>query len=199
VNPLAQPLAREPGEVGHGKDGLVRSGERRLRRVDEVSRRFFEAEADNLAQACWAMARRFHRGGRLLVGASAACASDAYHVSVEFLHPVLVGKRALPAIVVESDRAARLRVLGRPEDIAIAISSDGREPHLGAMLRAARAAGLLTIGLAGGSGGAMARTPLDHLFVVPDEDATIVQEVQETCYHVLYELVHVFFEHRGLL
>jgi D-sedoheptulose 7-phosphate isomerase len=45
----------------------------------------------------------------------------------------------------------------------------------------------------------MARAPLDHLFVVPDEDATIVQEVQETCYHVLYELVHVFFEHRGLL
>lgn len=191
----ARILARAPGDCRG--NALARLGEERIRRVDEVSRRFFETEADHLARACWAMARRFHRGGRLFVFASPACASDAHHVSVEFLHPVLVGKRALPAMVLDGDMPSRLRLMGQDRDIAMGISSDGEDARLIAPLRTAGAMGLLAIGLAGG--GLSAQAPLDHVFVVPDDDPTIVQEVQETCYHVLYELVHVFFEHGGLL
>ena len=143
------------------------------------------------------MARRFHRGGRLFVCADAACASDAHHVAVEFLHPVLVGKRALPALVLDGDAPARLRLMAQALDLLIGIAS-GVGSHLVGALRGASAPVLLTIALAG-AGGGTAPAPLDHLFIVPDDDATIVQEVQETCYHVLYELVHVFFEHRGLL
>lgn len=195
----ARSLARDRSDLETRAALLARLGEDRIRRVEEVSRRFFESEADHLAQACWAMARRFHRGGRLLVFASAACASDAQHVSVEFLHPVLVGKRALPAMMLDRDVPAQLRLMGRAEDIAMGICSNGEDEQICASLGAARTMGLLTIGLAGGRGGQMAQASPDHLFVVPEDDATVVQEVQETCYHVLYELVHVFFEHRSLL
>ena len=66
-------------------------------------------------------------------------------------------------------------------------------------LRAAKGTGLLTLGMAGGGGGEMGRAGLDFSFVVPSHDAFVVQEVHETLYHVLWELVHIFFEHEGLL
>ena len=65
----------------------------------EANRRFFAAEAERLARLCHLMAERFARGGRLVAfGRSPAARSDARHVAVEFVHPVIVGKRALPAI-----------------------------------------------------------------------------------------------------
>src|SRR5919198_709584 len=71
-----------------------------------VPEAFFAAEAGRIAEACWAMARRFHAGGRLLAFGNGAWATDAQHVSVEFVHPVIVGKRALPALALTNDSAA---------------------------------------------------------------------------------------------
>src|SRR6266568_7797888 len=70
-----------------------------------VPEAFFEAEAPKIAEACWAMARRFHLGGRLLAFGNGAWATDAQHISVEFVHPVIVGKRALPALALTNDSA----------------------------------------------------------------------------------------------
>src|SRR6476620_10732797 len=67
---------------------------------------FFAEEAERIAEACWAMAQRFHRGGRLLAFGNGSAATDAQHVSVEFVHPVIVGKRALPAMALTNDTAA---------------------------------------------------------------------------------------------
>src|SRR5215471_14509541 len=66
---------------------------------------FFEAESERIAEACWSMARRFHQGGRLLAFGNGASATDAQHVSVEFVHPIIVGKRALPALALTNDSA----------------------------------------------------------------------------------------------
>lgn len=182
----------------------------------DVPADFFPREAERIAAACWAMARRFHRGGRLLAFGNGAAASDAQHVSVEFVHPVIVGKRALPALALTNDSAAlsvqraasdpagplfarQLRVMARPEDIALGLSPDGNCQNVLQALAQARAMGLLTLGLAGGSGGAFAAAQLDFCFVVPSADPLVVQETHETLYHILWELVHVFFEHEGLL
>jgi D-sedoheptulose 7-phosphate isomerase len=60
--------------------------------------------------------------------------------------------------------------------------------------------GLLTIALAGGSGGRVAASPaFDHLLIVASSDPRVVKELQVTTYHVLWELVHVFFEQPGVL
>ncbi len=200
-NALADPALRVPEEPGAPSDEELRAvGGAHFRATRGVSDRFFAERSDDVSRACLAMAKRFHRGGRLLVfGGPGPVRSDAYHVSVEFVHPVLVGKRALPATVLDDPPGERIRVLGRPEDIALGISSDGDHGGTVEGLRAAAGGELLTLGLAGGEGGRLAGLALDHLFVVPEEDPAVVQEVQETLYHVLWELVHVFFEHRRLL
>ena len=73
----------------------------------------------------------------------------------------------------------------------------GRNHLCGAALAAGRR-GLLTIGLFG-PGDAPPEPALDARFAVHSADPTVVQEVHETLYHVLWELVHVYFEHEGLL
>jgi D-sedoheptulose 7-phosphate isomerase len=176
---------------------------------------FFESSAGQIAEACWAMARRFHKGGRLLAFGNGASATDAQHVSVEFVHPVIVGKRALPALALSNDSATissyaagrehvllftrQLYVLARPQDIAMGFSIDGYCENVVSALGIAQQKGLLTLGLTGGEGGAMRRAGLDYCFIVPSSDPFVIQETHETLYHVLWELVHIYFEHEGLL
>ena len=186
----------------------------RFEQSTSVPEAFFTTEVGRIAEACWAMAKRFHRGGRLLAFGNGASATDAQHVSVEFVHPVIVGKRALPALALTNDGAtlsglmsgeakqsfARLlRVLGRAEDMAMGFSLDGNCANVVEALSEARRLGLLTLGLAGGDGGLLRQADLDFCFVVHSHDPFVVQETHETLYHVLWELVHVFFEHEGLL
>jgi D-sedoheptulose 7-phosphate isomerase len=180
-----------------------------------VPEAFFTAQAGQIAQACWAMARRFHQGGRLLAFGNGAWATDAQHVAVEFVHPVIVGKRALPALALTNDSATlsglmgggdpaksfarQLRVLARPQDIAMGFSPDGCCENIASALTAAGQMGLLTLGLVGGDGGLLRQTRLDFCFVVQSHDPFVIQETHETLYHILWELVHIYFEHEGLL
>jgi len=175
---------------------------------------FFSVEAEQIAQACWAMARRFHQGGRLLAFGNGALATDAQHVAVEFVHPVIVGKRALPALALTNDSATlssqndgeaetpfvrQVKALARSSDIALGFSLDGNSVNVVAALEAAKQKGLLTLGLTGGDGGLFAMIALDFCFVVHNDDPLVIQETHETLYHILWELVHIFFEHEGLL
>ncbi len=176
---------------------------------------FFATESERIAEACWAMARRFHQGGRLLAFGNGTFATDAQHVSVEFVHPVIVGKRALPALALTNDSATltglmhggdatmpfahQLKVLGRSQDIALGFSPDGNCHNVAVALDLARHRGMLTLGLTGDSGGLLQQTQLDFCFVVPTQDPMLIQETHETLYHILWELVHIFFEHEGLL
>ena len=161
----------------------------------EVNRRFFGAEAERLARLCHLMAERFARGGRLIAfGRSPAARSDARHIAVEFVHPVIVGKRALPALACTGDGGdlgLQARLLTRPDDIAIAFGADDDGGEAAGALAVARARGCLTV--------AFARAGAEWELMPGAGDPGIEQELIETLYHVLWELVHVFFEHRGLL
>lgn len=180
---------------------LLEAGRAHLDRVRAASDAFFRREADAVSHACRDMAARFHRHGRLLAFGDGAAGTDAYHVSVEFVHPVLVGRRALPALVLERDAPRELDLLARPGDIAMGISSGPRTAMVEEGLRAARDRDLLTVALEGegAEGPAVEPVPVDHGFLVDHADPTVIQEVQETLYHVLWELVHVFFDHEELL
>lgn len=168
-------------------------------------------DATALALACRDMAERFTRGGRLLVFGNGAGTTDAQHVAVEFVHPAVVGKRALPAISLVSDAATlmgvaarrglddvyahQVEVLGRPDDIALGLSSDGSCGNVRAGLAAASKAGMLTVALLGGDGGdVLAAGEADHCVVVRSDNPQIVKEGHVTAYHLLWELVHVFLD-----
>ena len=168
--------------------------ETRLRDRSEANAQFFQAEAARLAKLCHKMAERFAREGRLVAfGASPADRSDARHVAVEFVHPVIVGKRALPALGLAGeggDIAPQVLLEAEADDIAMAF---GGEPDILAALAAARERGCLTVAFTKGSG---AEWEFDLSAI---EDGLIRQEIAETLYHLLWELVHIFLDHAGLL
>ena len=195
----------QPGEVALPLDSEQAAAtlEDLVEARTEANREFFARESERLARCCHRMAERFARGGRLIaLGASPTARSDARHVSVEFVHPVIVGKRALPALAVTAEGgsvAARAAELIEPDDIVIGFGEgeEAGDEVTGALGRA-RDGGALTLGFpapAATESGPAA----EWSFAAPGEDAFVRQEVVETAYHVLWELVHVFFDHRGLL
>ena len=193
---------------------LANDLQERLLERNRIFEDFFSHQAHPLAIACREMSDRFLCGGRLLAFGRGPYSTDAQHVSVEFVHPVIVGKRALPALALTNDSATltglmysgaqtmpfahQLKILGRPQDIALCFSLDGNCHNIIAALDQARQMGMLTLGLTGGNGGLLLQR-VDFCFVVPTQDPMVIQETHETLYHVLWELVHVFFEHEGLL
>jgi D-sedoheptulose 7-phosphate isomerase len=200
----------EPGEADPG------AAARRLFELRSGPTNDLAGRADAVAAACHAMAVRFHRGGKLVVFGTGGASTDAQHVAVEFVHPVIVGKRALPAISLTADVATvtgiaerdgvaaifahQIRFLADPADIALGLSADGNTASVLAGLDAAAERGLLTIALAGGDGGQIAASKAaDYVLVTPSADPRVVKELHVTAYHVLWELVHVFFEQPGVL
>jgi D-sedoheptulose 7-phosphate isomerase len=190
---------------------LDRLGHRRTQPLIDLA-----DHAEDVARTCHAMAGRFHRGGKLVVFGNGGPSTDAQHVAVEFVHPVIVGKRALPALSLTSDVATltgianrvglaeifahQIRFLGEPADIALGLSTDGHCENVMRGLVQARSLGMLTVALVGGDGGPIAEAGIaDHVLIARSTDPLVVKEVHVTMYHVLWELVHVFFEQPGVL
>src|SRR5271170_6921079 len=98
---------------------LAAQTEERLLARNEIIEGFFSREARNLAEVCREMSERFLQGGRLLAFGRGPYATDAQHVSVEFVHPVIVGKRALPALDLSMAFPQWLDVLLCPADIVM--------------------------------------------------------------------------------
>jgi D-sedoheptulose 7-phosphate isomerase len=197
-----------------GVSGRIRVDELLERRTAPLND--LAEHAADVAHTCHAMAARFHRGGKLVVFGNGGPSTDAQHVAVEFVHPVIVGKRALPAISLTSDVATltgianrlgmaetfahQIRFLGEPTDIALGLSTDGRCENVLRGLFVAREVGMLCVALVGGDGGPVAAGGVaHHVLVAATNDPLVVKEVHVTMYHLLWELVHVFFEQPGLL
>jgi len=111
-------------------------------------------------------------------------------VSVEFVHPVIVGKRALPALDVSIDYQAWLEVGLGADDIAMGFGPPDGDPDVWAALAGAHRRGAMTFALPGDQGSYAVGPATDDPFVH--------QELIEILYHTLWETVHVFFEHREL-
>jgi hypothetical protein len=153
--------------------------------------------ADDLARAALVMARQFAAGGTLWCLAP-SWPDHARHAAVEFVHPVIVGKRALPAVSIDDpDPVAVLRARVRPGDLLLCVST-AREPTVRAVLHRARAWGLTTIWV--GAGPPPEPGAADAVLWVDGEPATAPHDGRLVLqYHLLWELAHVCFEHPGLL
>ena len=170
--------------------GLAAQIEERLLTRNQIVEEFFSREAFRLADACRSMSERFLQGGRLLAFGRGPYATDAQHVSVEFVHPVIVGKRALPALDISIQFRPWLETILHPEDIVMGFGPPEGDDEIRSALKVAGAHKALTFALPGveGSYAVEAFTP----------DPFIHQEMIEILYHTLWESVHVFLEHREL-
>jgi len=164
--------------------------EERLLERNCVCDELFAREAPHLAEVCREMSERFLRGGRLLAFGRGPYATDAQHVSVEFVHPVIVGKRALPALDLSILFRPWLQTILRPEDIVMGFGPPEGDPEVWAALQEAHVRDAMTFALPGTEG----TYALESVI----EDPFMHQEMIEILYHTLWESVHVFFEHREL-
>jgi hypothetical protein len=151
----------------------------------------------DLAAAALDLARRFHDGATLWV-ISPQWEPHAHHVAVEFVHPVIVGKRALPSVaLVEPDPVAQARVASQPGDLLIAVASADEPAVLDAMRRAP-AWGVLTLWI--GAGPRPPAGAANHILWIDSDDPMVpATGTFVLMYHLLWELTHVCFEHPGLL
>ena len=162
----------------------------RLLSRNQVFEEFFSHEATRLAAACREMAERFLRGGRLLAFGRGPYATDAQHVSVEFVHPVIVGKRALPALDLSLLFRPWMEAILGPEDIVMGFGPPQGDAEISAALAYAQQHNAMTFALPG--------SPASFALQSPTTDPFIHQELVEILYHTLWETVHVYFEHREL-
>jgi D-sedoheptulose 7-phosphate isomerase len=169
---------------------LVAQIEERLLLRNEILESFFSQQARALAVACREMSERFLRGGRLLAFGRGPYSTDAQHVSVEFVHPVIVGKRALPALDLSALMRPWLDAILCADDIVMGFGPPEGDPEVWAALESAHARGAMTFALPGPNG--------SYALKAVTQDPFIHQELVEIFYHTLWETVHVFLEHREL-
>ena len=164
--------------------------EQRLLARNAIFEKFFASEALRLAEACREMSERFLRGGRLLAFGRGPYATDAQHVSVEFVHPVIVGKRALPALDLSMLFRPWLEALLQPADMVMGFGPPEGDPEIWSALQFAHERRAMTFALPGTQG---------SYSVSPDTpDPFVHQELIEILYHTLWETVHVFFDHHQM-
>jgi D-sedoheptulose 7-phosphate isomerase len=185
----------------------------------DVKARFFEDNKDTILAASLQTAKAFHRGRKLLVCGNGGSATDAQHVAVEFMHPVIVGRKALPAICLTNDMAMvtavandvgfddvftrQIIALGQEGDVVLGISTSGNSENLLHAFQTARRMKMTTIGFAGNEGGKMAEMcthgSLDFCLNVPTSSIHRIQETHVALYHIMWDMVHTFLQHKSLV
>lgn len=185
----------------------------------KVKTKFFLENQGAILDTCLLLARAFARGGKLLVCGNGGSATDAQHVAVEFMHPITVGRKALPAISLTNDMAMVTAVandvgfadvftrqviaLGREGDVLLGISTSGNSDNLINAFATARRMKIGRVGFAGGDGGQMqemvATGLLDYCLTVPTSSIHRIQETHVALYHIIWDLVHTLLEHKGAL
>jgi len=153
--------------------------------------------AADLAATALTLAKRFAAGATMW-SIAPSWEPHAQHIAVEFVHPVIMGKRALPAVALTGpDLVDLVRVSVRPKDIVVAVSG-ADQPEVASVMRRAPAWGATTIWI--GSGERPAAGMADHVLWLDDPDPRAPATGGFVLfYHLLWELTHVCFEHSGLL
>jgi D-sedoheptulose 7-phosphate isomerase len=189
----------------------------KVRESVDVKSRFFEDNKETIIAASLDLAKAFHRGRKLLVCGNGGSATDAQHVAVEFMHPITVGRRALPAICLTNDMAMvtavandvgfddvftrQIIALGSAGDVLLGISTSGNSENLMHAFATARRMKLVTIGFAGDDGGKMAAMSgelLDYCLTVPTSSIHRIQETHVALYHIMWDMVHTFLQSKSL-
>ncbi|MDL4774314.1 D-sedoheptulose-7-phosphate isomerase [Actinomadura xylanilytica] len=200
----------DEADAGALLEEVRRSTREKAHEIIALRRAVLDRDGDRLTGCAARLARAFASGGRLFVFGNGGSSTDAQDVAALFLNPgeLEPGEpaRPLPALALTTDAAVvtalsndvgfevvfarQLAAFGRPGDIALGLSTSGDSPNLIRAFEEAARRGMVTVGLAGSTGGAMAELGggIDHLFVMPSASVHRVQEAQTTVYHALWEL-----------
>jgi D-sedoheptulose 7-phosphate isomerase len=183
------------------KESIVKAFDESIR----VKQAFLRDNLEALTQAIDAIVAAFKRGNKLLLFGNGGSAADAQHIAAEFTNRFLIERPPLPAIALTTDSSAltaiandydyaqvfakQVQALGKPEDIAIAISTSGNSPNVLAAIEACKKLNISTIGLTGGSGGKMIGKVDYMLRVAEGKNSPRIQETHILVGHVICDIV----------
>jgi D-sedoheptulose 7-phosphate isomerase len=181
--------------------------ERVVRIFDEharLQREFLKHGTDMVVRVAEVLLQAFRKGRTVYFFGNGGSAADAQHLAAEFVNRFRVERRALPALALTTDTstltaiandssfdrvfARQIEAFGRPDDVAVGISTSGESPNVIAGIRQARQQGLVTIGFSGGDGGALLRES-DHCIVVPSKTTARIQELHLIAGHAICDIV----------
>jgi len=161
----------------------------------DVARRSEAALSDNFAEIVRACTKSIRDGGKLLFFGNGGSAADAQHLATELTIRYKRNRSAIAAIALTTDTSAltaagndfgfeqifarQIEALGKPGDVAVAISTSGKSPNVIAALKQARAMRLVTVALSGAKGGDLPGLA-DHLLLVPSATTARIQEMHIT-------------------
>lgn len=159
---------------------------------------------DTIVAAAAALVGALRRDGKVLVFGNGGSAADAQHLAAELVGRFQRERRGFAAVALTADPsvltsiandygydrvfARQIEALGRPGDVAVAITTSGRSPNVVRALEEAQTRALTTIALTGRDGGDAGRIAQVHLNV-PSDSTPRVQELHRTLLHVICDLV----------
>jgi D-sedoheptulose 7-phosphate isomerase len=169
-----------------------------------LHKEFLKHNTEALAQVATVVLEAFRKGRTVFFFGNGGSAADAQHLAAEYVNRFRLNRRALPAIALTVDTSVitsiandtgferifsrQIEALGRPDDVAIGLSTSGSSANVIAGIRQARQQGLVTVGFSGGDGGLLLRE-VDYCVVVPARSTARIQELHQICGHVICDLV----------
>jgi D-sedoheptulose 7-phosphate isomerase len=172
-----------------------------------VQQAFAQASVERIISLVEWTVETFRRGGKLLIFGNGGSAADAQHMAAEFVNRFKIDRSPLPAIALTTDTsvltsigndfgfelvfAKQVEALGRPGDLALAITTSGTSPNIVKAVDTAAGLGLKTAALTGGTGrpGGDLATKVDLLLNVPSDATPHIQETHLWIEHLVCELV----------
>ena len=147
-----------------------------------------------------------HQGGKILFFGNGGSAADAQHLATELAVRFKTTRKAIAAIALGTDAAMltavgndlgfeeifarQIEALGRPGDVALAMTTSGKSANILRALRTARRLGLIAAALGGKGGGDLAGLA-DPMLVVPSDVTARIQEMHVLLGHALCEAIEV--------
>jgi len=169
----------------------------------DVKNRAVTRNMDNLVQAAEIIADRLANGHKIMLFGNGGSAADAQHIAAEFVNRFIIERPPLAAMALTTDTSIltsigndydfgevfskQIRALGQKGDIALGISTSGNSTNVLKAFKAARDAGIFTLGMTGRGG--KVKGIADMVLTVPSDVTARVQETHIFMGHILCELV----------
>jgi D-sedoheptulose 7-phosphate isomerase len=147
-----------------------------------------------------AIAKGLAAGGKVMFCGNGGSAADSQHLAAEFTGRFVADRRPLAGLALSTDSSAltcisndygyehvftrQVQALGKEGDCLVGISTSGNSPNIVNAFIHARSAGIVTIGLLGRDGGALASLS-DIAIIVPSAVTARIQEAHILIGHSL--------------